>query len=77
MRAAFILAYNIALSQDLLEAFSDGNFEEQWQRASSDIVFHGKEFFARSPNGQRVQMYKGWTNEQAQTYLIRGRGHCR
>lgn len=45
-------------------------FEERWKRASGGVEFHGNRFFTRDDKGQRVDAYRGWTDEQAQDYLL-------
>jgi hypothetical protein len=46
-------------------------FEARWQKASNGVDFHGKQFFARAKNGERIRPYKGWSNDQAIAYLDR------
>ena len=44
-------------------------FESRWSRASGGVEFHGKQFFARDPGGNRVGPYRGWPDDRANKYL--------
>jgi hypothetical protein len=44
-------------------------FEERWLKASAGVEWHGKDFFARDADGQRVRPYKGWSDNDALDYV--------
>src|SRR2546423_12461361 len=44
-------------------------FEERWVKACGGVEWHGKEFFARDRDGNRVAPYKGWSDGDALTYV--------
>jgi hypothetical protein len=47
-------------------------FERQWWRVLKNAgvsEFHAKRFWARTPNGQRVDEYKDWSEEQANSFI--------
>jgi Protein of unknown function (DUF3800) len=45
-------------------------FEENWRNASGGVDFHGRRFFARA-KGQRVDVHAGWTDKEAENYLLK------
>lgn len=45
------------------------HFEYIWKPYGKSPGFHAKRFFARDQNGQMVSPYRGWTDEQANSYL--------
>jgi hypothetical protein len=53
-----------------------GKVEREWRKVLADhnlepCGFHAKEFWARTPDGQRVPPYDGWDDAKAEKYIDR------
>jgi Protein of unknown function (DUF3800) len=46
-------------------------FEHLWAPNAKSPGFHAKRFFARDKKGERVKPYRGWSNAQAERYLVK------
>lgn len=44
-------------------------FEQSWASVTAGVPFHAKRFFARNTKGDRLDLYRDWSNADASRYL--------